>query len=165
MNLVHNSIYLKKPTYKELKYTKELWEDEETMAFNKRFGGIVLFPVSKWQAFHDTYLTENPNYIYFHIYNLDSVMVGEVSARYDEDEHGYLLNIKVFAKYRGNHHGYDALYVFIEYLFDDIGATQILDNIASENVGARQLLERIGFDQDRMDNDVIWYRLRNSDWE
>ena len=85
MRYSNKSIYLKHPTLEELSLTEQLLADPETMSFNNKWGGTVAFPKEKWQLFYDRYLTGDPKYVYFHIYNLDHTMVGEVSTRYQED--------------------------------------------------------------------------------
>ena len=159
MKLVQGSIYLKQPQLEDLQYTKLLWEDEETMAFNQKWGGTVMFPQHQWQDFYNLYCTNNPDYIYFHIYNLDHVFVGEISAKRAKESNIYSLNIKIYSPYRGNHHAIDAVTLFVEYLFDEIEADCIIDDVASDNEGAIMLLHRCGFHLKKQDQDITLFEL------
>ncbi len=145
MRRLHRSIYLVKPSYKNLKLTKELLNCEKTMSFNKRWGGVVDFSEDKWASFYDRFLGENSENVYFHIYNLDNVFVGEVSASYKEEFKAYGLNIKIKYDFRGNNHGSDALSEFLDYLFYEMKIDRIVDNVALDNFSAIKLLNSFGF--------------------
>lgn len=159
MRKVNGSIYLKKPTLEELAYTEELLACEKTMAFNQKWGGTVPFPRSKWESFYNAYLSLETKNVYYHIYNLDNVFVGEISARYDEVYH---LNIKVKHEYRGNNHAFDALDIFMEYLFDELEAKEVVDDIASDNTGAKKLLEKVGFRVIKETEDITYMSAKKS---
>jgi RimJ/RimL family protein N-acetyltransferase len=164
MRLVHGSIYLKHPTLEELKYTEILLSCKDTMSFNNKWGGTVPFPKEKWQAFYDTYLTDKTRNVYFHIYNLDHVFVGEVSARYLEDQENYMLNIKIKHEYRGNHHASDALIAFLDYMFLEQEMKVIYDDVASDNMGGIKLLESVGFQIVKSDPEVTLLKIERNDY-
>ena len=163
MRLLHNSIYLKVPSYEELKYTEELLSDEETMRFNEKWGGTVPFPKEKWQKFYDRF-TEDEQVHYFHIYNLEGVFVGEVSSRYDLFFSSYVLNIKVMYRYRGNKHAYDALEKFLEYLFDEVGIDKIVDNVGHDSKAGLALLRQFGFMEIDQTDEYVLLELRKEDF-
>lgn len=142
--MTNKSVYLKVPTLEELKFTEMLLQDEETMSFNKKWGGTVSFPREKWESFYNEYV-HNPEREYYHIYNLDNQFVGEISYRSDEYFNSYMMNIKIMHKYRGNSHAIDALEVFLDYFFEDEKHKKISDNIAIDNIGAIKLMEKVGF--------------------
>ncbi len=164
MDLVYNGIYLKKPTYDELQYSKELWGCKKTMSFNDKWGGTVPFPKSMWQDFYNRYLIDTSKNVYFHIYNLDNTFVGEVSSRYLSDENTYTLNIKVKYEYRGNNHAFDALELYFTYLFNTIGANRIIDNVASDNIGAIKLLTHSGMTIIQEDDEIVLFELKKEDY-
>ena len=164
MRLVNNSVYLKHPTLEELAYTEELLSCEKTMSFNNKWGGTVSFSKEKWQAFYDNYLTSKNKDIYFHVYNLDNVFVGEVSARYIESEDHYMLNIKIKHEYRGNHHASDALIAFLDYMFHEKNMKVILDDVASDNMGGIELLKSVGFQVVDKGQEVTLLRLEKNDY-
>ncbi len=144
MKLVNKSIYLKHPSYEELILTKNLLACDKTMSFNAKWGGTVDFDETKWNGFYENYLSGKSKNIYFHIYNLDNTFVGEVSSRYIKEEDVYMLNIKIKHEFRGNHHAADTLDVYFDYLFDEKDANRVIDDVASDNIGAIKLLTGLG---------------------
>ena len=163
MELINKSVYLKVPSIEELSLTEYLLNDPDTMKFNQKWGGTVSFPKEQWSAFFDQYI-QNPDRHYFHIYNLDGIFVGEVSSRYDDTFQNHVLNIKVLHKFRGNHHGSDALELFLEYMFDTIGIEEIIDHVGYDSIGGIKLLESFGFREMTRTNEYILLGLKKSDF-
>ena len=147
----------------ELAFTEELLTCPKTMAFNNKWGGTVEFPCSQWQAFFDRYCTGNPNYEYFHIY-YDNEPVGEISTRYDNRYDGFVLNIKVLDKFRGQGYGIRALRLFLDYLFREKGIDCLYDDVAKDNQGAIHLLEKVGFIEVEILPEAILYKLTQEDY-
>lgn len=89
-------IYLKIPTFKELKYRKDLLSDKETMSYNNKFGGTIDFNESKWETWYNKWIGNNdPNFFYAYIYDKElDIPVGEVAYRFDEESNCAMLNIK-----------------------------------------------------------------------
>ena len=163
--IVFRNIRLKQPTFEELHYTKQLWEDEETMAFNAKWGGTVPFPREQWQSFYDRYCTNQPGYLYYQIFEESDDFVGEVSARWDAHKKDYVLNIKVLSSKRGHHYGTNALIAFLHHLFTTHNASRIIDDVASENIGAIALLQRVGFQIIETDSIVTIMGLSKDEFE
>ncbi len=163
MNFLNGGIYLKKPSFFELSLTEELLNDERTMAFNNRWGGTVSFPKEKWSSFFKQYIDSNQNE-YFHIYNLDHIFVGEISARFDVQFQSYCLNIKVKYDYRGNNHGSDAVEVFLEYMFDEKKIDKIIDNVALDNETSLKLLSKYGFIETFRTDEYIMLELTSKEY-
>lgn len=163
MDLINKSIYLKIPTFEELKHTEMLLSDKETMKFNEKWGGTAPFPKEKWKAFYDNYIT-NPERHYFHVYNLEGVFVGEVSTRFSEADNAHMMNIKIMHRFRGNNHGYDALELFLEYLFTECNVTVIKDNIGHDSKPGLKLFKRLGFQELFETDDYIMLQLEKDDF-
>jgi len=164
MDMINRSVYLKRPTLDELKYTEKLLACPKTMEFNNKWGGTVAFPKDKWESFFDRYCKGNYYYEYFHIYNLDNVFIGEVSTRFDNKYNSFILNIKIKYEFRGNNHASDALEVFFDYLFKEKGIDFIQDNVAIENTGAIKLLLNIGFKEVDKTSEIVLLRLDKNTW-
>ncbi|QMS85464.1 GNAT family N-acetyltransferase [Candidatus Xianfuyuplasma coldseepsis] len=158
MKISYRQGYLKQPTYDDLMYTKRLWEDEETMAFNKKWGGTIVFPKEEWMSFYERYCIDDPHYVYYHIYNNNHEFIGEVSSR-SSDLITHHLNIKVLASMRGHQHGYHALNAYLEYLFNTPHATIVVDDVASDNQGAIHLLKKCGFIIEKENSEIVYMRL------
>lgn len=163
MDLVNKSVYFKVPTYEELYLTELLLSDKETMKFNEKWGGTVNFPKSEWKSFYDNYIS-NPNRYYFHIYNIEGVFVGEISTRYSQEEDAHMMNIKIMHRFRGNNHGFDALELFLEYLFVECGVERIKDNIGHDSKAGVQLFKSLGFQELYETDDYIMLELKKDDF-
>ncbi len=163
MDLINKSIYLKVPSLNDLAKTEMLLQDKETMKFNEKWGGTVDFPESKWQSFYEDYI-ENPERHYFHVYNLEGVFVGEVSTRYNHVEQAHMMNIKIMHRFRGNNHGYDALELFLEYLFIECGIERIKDNIGHDSKSGQRLFHSLGFQELYRTEDFIMLELKKEDF-
>jgi len=161
--IANKSVYLKKPKLEDLYLTEILLQDEETMSFNKKWGGTVPFPKEKWEPFFKEYIENSKNY-YFHIYNLDNQFIGEVSSRKDEYFNSHILNIKIMYIFRGNNHGNDALECFLDYFFSIDNNTKISDNVALDNDLAIKTLSRIGFEEMYRTQEYILMELRKENF-
>lgn len=155
------SVYLKKPSLNELKYTEELLSCKKTMSFNIKWGGTVSFPEEQWEAFYEKYLTDKTENVYFHIYNNDNIFLGEVSSRYQGNKK-YTLNIKVKHEHRGNKYAYDTLVIYLGYLFNELNAKTVVDDVASDNIGAIKLLKSVGFKIQKQTEDITYMYSNNS---
>ena len=164
MEKINKGTYLKIPTFDELKYTKALYECEKTMSFNQKWGGIVPFPEDKWQDFFEMYIGDKKKHIYFHIYNLDHVVVGEVSGRIDQDPETLILNIKVKYEYRGNNHAKEALELFLDYVFNYLPVQRVIDDVASDNIHAINFLEKFGFSVINHTSEIVLLELHKKDY-
>lgn len=164
MCLTNKSVYLKKPKVEELYLTEELLLCEKTMEFNKKWGGTISFSKDKWKEFSELYLYKNSKNIYFHIFNLDHVFVGEVSSRYIEDMDAYSLNIKILYRFRGNSHAFDTLELFFDYIFITRSGNRIVDKVAKDNLGAQKLLKSMGMTIIAETDEIIEFELLKKDW-
>lgn len=163
MKLLNKGIYLKVPTLEELSNTELLLGDSKTMEFNKKWGGTVSFPATKWEFFYDEYI-DNPSRYYFHIYNLDGVFVGEVSSRFKESFNSYVLNIKIMYMFRGNKHAFDALEKFLEYIFETENVSRIVDNIGHDSTAGISLLKQFGFIEIDQTDEYLLLELKKEDF-
>ena len=147
----------------ELAFTEQLLACPKTMAFNNKWGGTVEFPPSQWQAFFDRYCTGDWHYEHYHIY-YDNTPVGEISTRHDKRYVGFVLNIKVLDKYRGQGFGIRALHLFLDYLFLEKGIDCLYDDVAKDNQGAIHLLEKVEFIDVEIQAEAILYKLTKEDY-
>ena len=163
MMLTRNNVYLKIPMFEELCFTEELLACEETMAFNNDWGGTVAFPREKWSSFYDNYINNDQRY-YYHIYDLSGFPVGEVSTRFDTKYNSYVLNIKVKHEFRNRHYAKDALFVFLDHLFNKCDINKMVDHVATNNVSAIKFLQKMLFTIEKSDNIITLMVLHKSDW-
>ena len=116
-------------------FREKFMSDEETMTYNKKWGGTIDFSKDKWEEWYAYWVT-NPEdkRFYRYIQNEDNIFVGEIAYHFDESRQIYISDVIIMAKYRGKGYGYDGLRLLcdcakkngIKYLYDDIA----IDNSA-----------------------------------
>ena len=102
---------LYKPEIEDLWFRQKLLGDEETMSYNRDYGGIVPFPVSRWQSWYDRWLIADESIRYYR-YLKDSEsgdFVGEAAYHYDEKLNEYLCDIIIHAQFRHKGYGKEGL--------------------------------------------------------
>ena len=51
-------LVLYKPTIDELEFRESLMADEETMSYNRAWGGTIPFPKTKWEQWYQRWLED-----------------------------------------------------------------------------------------------------------
>ena len=118
-----------KPKYEDLWFRERMLSDEETMAYNRAWGGTIPFPKEHWKEWYDRWVVHAGGKRYYrYIKNETGEFVGEIAYHYDQETDGYIANVIVYAKYRGGGYGGQALDALcaaakengIPILYDDI---------------------------------------------
>ena len=124
-------IELYKPRREELLFRQQLLSDEETMAYNHAWGGVVSFPEEDWDSWYDWWVAEpGDKRFYRYLKDEEYGFVGETAYHFDRELSGFIANVIVHARYRGRGFGSQALDLLcaaagengLEWLFDDIAA-------------------------------------------
>ena len=139
-------VELVKPLLEELSFREELLSDEKTMAFNEVFGGIIIFPKMKWEAWYRKWIGDNSNkYYYRYIKDVESnKFIGEVAYHLEEESERYLCDIIILAKYRHQGYGTKALKLLIDEAKNN-GIKVLYDEIFNDNPSINLFL-KIGFE-------------------
>lgn len=143
------------PKLEELWFLKDMLADEETMSFNKKYGGTIDFPESKWEAWYDKWVA-NDDGKRFHAYLKDEEkdeFVGECAYYYNDEEKNYIVDIKVHAKHRGNGYGIEGLNLLCQRAKND-GIKEIYDNIAIDNPSVNMFLKN-GFTEVYRNDEIV----------
>ena len=136
--------YIRKPSFEELSFVKDLWGNKENMG---EVGVAYSFPREKWEMFYKKMIqpTDGKNF-YCLVYTTDDKAIGEVSF------HGYnsatkvaRINIKIHHEYRRMGYGEEALRLLLEYYFLDFGGEAIIDTVRTNE--AKSLLKKVGFEE------------------
>ncbi|MGL4760311.1 MAG: GNAT family N-acetyltransferase [Sarcina sp.] len=139
-------LYIKKPEFDELEYTKALWGDYDTM---KDIGGIYDFSERHKSTFYKKMVspTDSKNF-YCLVYKNDGTQIGEVSFHgYDSANKIARLNVKIQSQYRGNGYGSEAIKLLLEYYFYEFGGEVIVDTVSKENKRGENTLKKLGFSE------------------
>lgn len=135
-----------KPKLKDLWFRQKMLNDEETMSFNKAWGGTIPFPIEKWEKWYNHWIINNEGKRYYrYLQNENQEFVGEIAYHYDPKYDGYMIGVLIYAKYRGN--GYGSL--GLQMLCDEAKRNKVsvlYDDIAIDNPGISIFL-KLGFEE------------------
>lgn len=137
-------LFLKEPTLDDLQFIQWLWGDPDTMA---PVGGPVALDDQQARAWFARMISPgSPEDTYRLILKSDGTPVGEVSChRLDLETMTADLNIKIAARYRGNGYAKQALSLFLDYFFLELGGKILQDKVAKGNQDGRNFLLAFGF--------------------
>ncbi len=146
------SIY--KPDRRDLWFRQAMLADEETMSYNRAWGGTIPFPEEKWDDWYARWvLHPEGGRFYRYVKNEAGAFVGEIAYHYDEALNGYIANVIIHAKFRGRGFGRQALDALCA-LARENGVRSLFDDIAIDNPAIRTFL-RHGFTERRRTDEKI----------
>ena len=142
------------PELEEIPYIKRLWADPETM---RPVGGPVILSDDAIRRWYIRIVNPgNAKNLYCLIFTKDEIPIGEISFhRMDLDSMVAEFNVKVHHQHRGQGYGKDAMLVFLDYFFNQVGGKVMVDDVALDNDAGQQALLRFGFTQDLEFKDVF----------
>lgn len=135
------------PTLTEMAFRKALLADEETMAYNRAYGGTIDFSEDRWEAWYQKWVeAEAPHYYYRYLYSRAlETYVGEAAYHYEAETGRYLCDVIVHAQYRGRGFGGLGLALLCEAAKGN-GIKALYDDIALGNPAIRLFL-KYGFEE------------------
>ncbi|MBO4583950.1 MAG: GNAT family N-acetyltransferase [Clostridia bacterium] len=135
-----------KPRLEDLWFREQLLSDAETMSYNRAWGGTISFPKEQWNEWYDHWVagTDGKRY-YRYIKNESGEFIGEIAYHYDTEIDGFIANVIVYAKFRGNGYGGTALDALCSAAKEN-GIAVLYDDIAIDNP-AIGLFIRHGFSE------------------
>lgn len=150
----YNMIELVVPGLEDLWFREKCMGDEETMAYNKKWGGTIDFPRSRWEAWYARWVA-NPQdkRFYRYILNEEHLFVGEAAYHLDESRRVYIADVIVMAKYRGKGYGSAGLDLLCDCAKRN-GIQCLYDDIAADNP-AIALFLRHGFREEYRTDDFV----------
>jgi len=140
-------IKLKKPEWNDIKFIQWLWSDPETM---KPVGGPIILDDQKAKVWFERMIAPGRHTdSYRLILNQDLISVGEISFhRLIPETMTADFNIKIANKYRSKGYSKEAMVLFLDYFFNEIGGLVLKDEVALENELGQQALLSFGFKHD-----------------
>lgn len=149
-----------KPRKKDLWFRKQLLSDEETMSYNRAWGGTIPFPEEKWDNWYEYWIAKNENKrFYRYLYDEETkTFVGEAAYHYDTGYNVYIADIIVLKKNRGKGYGKQGLLLLCEYAKLN-GITELYDNIAIDNSSIKLFLKN-GFIEAYRNDKIIMLKKK-----
>ena len=120
------------PKLEDMWFRESLLADEETMAYNHAWGGTIPFPKERWHEWYDYWIINHENKRYYRYLKNENEFVGEIAYHYDSKYDGYVADVIVFSKYRGNGYGTIGLEMLCAKAKEN-GVTILYDDIAIDN--------------------------------
>ncbi len=106
--------------------------DEQTMSYNRAYGGTFPFPKEKWSAWYNKWITDHENKRFYRYVKENDTFIGEVAYHFDEERRMYLADVIVYAPYRGKGYGSKALALLCD-IAKENGIRELHDDIATDN--------------------------------
>ena len=148
-------LFLYLPKCEDLWFRQKMLSDEETMSFNKTWGGTISFPVEKWEKWYNHWIVNNGEERYYrYLQNENQEFVGEIAYHYDANYHGYMANVLIYSKYRRLGYGSMGL----QFLCDEAkrnGIAVLYDDIAIDNPGISIFLKQDFQEVSRNDKTIL----------
>ena len=86
-------------------------------------------------------------------------VIGELGWKGGPDQGGTAeIGYGLAAGQRGRGYGTEAVGAFVDWALDAGGAAALVAEVIADNLPSRRLLERLGFELDRVESTVVWYR-------
>ena len=143
------------PKQEDLWFRQMFMEDDETMSYNHNWGGTIPFPEENWADWYE-YWVMNSERKRFYRYLQDETndeFVGEIAYHYDSEQHIYIADVIVYAKYRGKGFGEQGLLLLCDAAKAN-GVEKLYDDIAIDNPAIKLFL-KVGFYEEYRTDEII----------
>ena len=148
---------LYEPKIEDLWFRRQMLADEETMSYNRAWGGTISFPEERWRDWHEAWVgrPEGGRY-YRYLTAEDGRFVGEIAYHFDEAFQHYTADVIIYAKERNKGYGGQGLALLCDAAKKN-GIGVLYDDIAADNPAIGLFLRR-GFTEDARTKDQIILR-------
>lgn len=123
---------LYRPNLSDLWFRQALLADEETMSYNRAWGGTISFPEEDWADWYDYWIARPEGKRFYRYLSDGGLFVGEVAYHYDAELSGFVADVIVYAPERGKGYGRAGLRLLCAAAKEN-GVTELYDDIASDN--------------------------------
>ena len=123
---------LYRPNLSDLWFRQALLADEETMSYNRAWGGTIAFPEENWADWYDYWIARPEGKRFYRYLSDGGLFVGEVAYHFDAELGGMIADVIVYAPARGKGYGRAGLRLLCAAAKEN-GITELYDDIASDN--------------------------------
>lgn len=149
---------LYKPKLEELYFREMMLNDIQTMSYNKAYGGTIEFPKEKWQKWYDRWIINHENKRFYRYIKINGTFIGNVAYRFDEERSIYIIEIIIYAPYRGKGYGHKALLLLCD-IAKANGISELYDDIVVDNP-AISLFINCGFEKIKKTDEYIFVKKK-----
>ncbi|MBQ4425328.1 MAG: GNAT family N-acetyltransferase [Lachnospiraceae bacterium] len=142
------------PTLEDMWFREKLMGDEETMAYNRAWGGTIPFPKERWQAWYKHWIVEHENLRYYRYLKNEDGFVGEIAYHYDSEYDEYVANVIIFSRYRGRGYGAEGLKMLCSAAKEN-SISVLYDDIAVDNPAIHMFLKQGFYEEYRTEEKII----------
>ena len=148
-------LHLYEPMYDDLWFRQKMLEDEETMSYNKTWGGTIFWPKEKWKDWYEYWIINHDNKRYYrYLKNDEGQFVGEIAYHYDKEIKHEIANVIIYSPYRRKGYGNEALKLLCDEAKKN-GVSILYDDIAIDNPAIKLFINH-GFKEEyRTDEKII----------
>ena len=101
---------LYEPKYEDLWFRQMMLADEDTMSYNRAWGGTIPWSEDKWSGWYDYWIACHDDKRYYrYLKNEDGQFVGEIAYHYDAETQHEIADVVIYSKYRRKGYGSEAL--------------------------------------------------------
>ena len=152
-------IRLYKPELDDLRFRQVLLADEETMSYNRAWGGTIPFPKEQWQDWYDCWVLRPEGKRFYRYVQAESgAFVGEIAYHFDGESGLCLADVIILSRFRGRGYGGRALELLCAAAKEN-GVSLLYDDIAADNPAIGLFLSH-GYVEDPRTADKIYLRKR-----
>ena len=144
---------LYEPHIEDLWFRERMMSDEQTMSYNHAYGGTIPFPQKYWADWHNRWITNHNGKRFYRYIKDNNTFVGEAAYHFDEEKLAYIVDVIIYAPYRGNGYGRKGLLHLCESAKDN-GIKELYDDIAIDNTSV-ELFLKCGFAEVLRTNEYV----------
>ena len=145
---------LHKPQYEDLWFRQMMMADEETMSYNRAWGGTIPWPREAWRDWYDRWVADPQDArLYRYVKNSGGDFVGEIAYHYDDDRRIFVADVIIHGPCRGTGYGGRGLDLLCDAAKKN-RVTVLYDDIATDNPAITLFLKH-GFVEEYRTDEII----------